>query len=301
MSINQKEWIDFCEGYKGYGLSSAQLNFDLAKLPKDLSAPTHDKHGIQLKKDKLLLKCSDCRLQISNGHEIRLDFKKNFNTCCDWIRGFATGISLMQRGQLVLHANSFVSNNQLIALTGDTGAGKSSLAMAFHQSGALFHADELVVFQKESHISLPGFPFLRLWPEELEKHTIDTSICNILWDEEKKYAYSTSTQRSTDSLAIDFLIHISESADIESCELKEVKGIEKLKVFLKSLYRPELLETIDPKQNHLQQAVNIIKTMRIFQLTRPLGQDSLKDAERLITHLIKWTEDFFELAVSRLR
>lgn len=153
----------------GYNLSASDLTFSLAEPPHELKSSKLIQGIFQVTQNQFLLNCDDCRILISNGNNIKLDYQENQNTTMDWLQSLSLGVCLMQRGHLVFHANSFIYKDSSIILAGDSETGKSTLAAQFHKLGALFHADEIVCFDKNSANMLPGLA----WPalsKAMERH-----------------------------------------------------------------------------------------------------------------------------------
>jgi hypothetical protein len=76
---------------------------------------------------------------------------------------------LGERGLLVLHASAVSSDTGVIAFTGQTGHGKSTLAASLHAVGLTPICDDGLVVTSDDHCSmaLPIYPGLRLWPESM--------------------------------------------------------------------------------------------------------------------------------------
>jgi hypothetical protein len=84
-----------------------------------------------------------------------------------FIVGPILAVLLRQRGLLVLHASSAVVNDVAIAFVGNSGAGKSTMAQAFHGHGHPVMTDDVMVVQLGGvcPMALPGYPLIKLWPE----------------------------------------------------------------------------------------------------------------------------------------
>ncbi len=69
-----------------------------------------------------------------------------------------------------LHASAVVVGQQAIAFLGHSGHGKSTLAAAFAQAEYPLLSDDILVVEdrEEEFIARPGYPFMRLWPDEAE-------------------------------------------------------------------------------------------------------------------------------------
>jgi hypothetical protein len=84
-----------------------------------------------------------------------------------FIVGPVLAVLLRQRGLLVLHASSAVVDGVAIAFLGNSGAGKSTMAQAFHTHGYPVMTDDVMVVQLggDGPMVLPGYPLIKLWPE----------------------------------------------------------------------------------------------------------------------------------------
>ena len=272
--------------FKAYHLDNLEINFSLGPVSEKLNESTVIDQIFQIKQDEFLLNCNDCRLFISKGTHLTVDYLQNLNTTQDWIQGLATAILLMQRGHLVLHGNAFSYGQRAFILAGDSESGKSSLAASFHQRGALFQSDELSCFKNDSAKLLPGFPFLRLWPETISSLKLNELQTRTLWDKENKLALDTSTQRYNDVLKADYLIFLSCEHDCQKVSLEKLCGLSKLEYFLKSLYRPEFLEIMDPDQHYMKQVSSLINEIDIYLLKRPRDKNTLTESTDLIEKIL---------------
>ena len=88
---------------------------------------------------------------------------------------------LSRREPIVLHASAVLTAHGVIAFTGKSGQGKSTLAASFAQKGYALVSDDCLVLRAEQAgwTALPSYPGVRLWPSTTEKllradtHTMD--------------------------------------------------------------------------------------------------------------------------------
>lgn len=74
-------------------------------------------------------------------------------------------------GRLVLHASAVgLPNGGVIAFTGDSGRGKSTLASAFYCAGYRLLSDDCLLLEKrgDSIFAVPAYPSMRLWPDSAD-------------------------------------------------------------------------------------------------------------------------------------
>ena len=83
-----------------------------------------------------------------------------------YLLGSAFGALLHQRGILPLHANAVALDGQVHAFLGHPGAGKATLAAAFHDRGYRLLSDDVCAVRLDAQDRPwvePGMPRLRLW------------------------------------------------------------------------------------------------------------------------------------------
>jgi hypothetical protein len=75
---------------------------------------------------------------------------------------------LEQQGILTLHASAAIIQDKAVAFLSHSGNGKSTLAVNFLTSGHALLTDDILPVEKkgERYWGRPGFPQLRLWPQE---------------------------------------------------------------------------------------------------------------------------------------
>ena len=83
-----------------------------------------------------------------------------------YVEGMMLAAALYQRGRFVLHASVVDLGGWAIAFMGLVGAGKSTLAAAFHARGHRILADDNAVLDLDAGRSLvlPAFPSLKIYP-----------------------------------------------------------------------------------------------------------------------------------------
>ncbi len=84
-----------------------------------------------------------------------------------YLLGPVLAFVLRLRGITCLHASAFCINGHAVALTGHSGAGKSTTAASFAGRGYPVLTDDLLALE-DGHAGImaqPGYPRLRLWPD----------------------------------------------------------------------------------------------------------------------------------------
>ena len=122
--------------------------------------------GIQLRWDNI------GAFLVRNGREIIIEPAPGVEESL--LRLFILGTSLAmllhQRGEaIILHASVVKVSGQAVAFVGVKGQGKSTMAATLHARGHHLVADDILAIdlRRPKPLALPGFPYLKLWPDAL--------------------------------------------------------------------------------------------------------------------------------------
>jgi hypothetical protein len=224
---------------------------------------------------------------VSNGNRVKIipDDGIDFDHLRRYVIGNIFGILLYQRGFAVLHASSLKIKNQTIAILGDIGKGKSSLAASLVMRGSDFLSDDVtaVDFSSKPFHVIPAYPYIKIHP------TIATSIgipkhdlLPICAGEEKKWfpvidRYLSSPQPLSRVyiLSSDPLIRIEPANSQESI-------IECIRYTIPTRW------SFPSDKIHFDNILQLVGKMQFYKIYRPNVQQSLpKVVQMLEEHLDK--------------
>lgn len=210
---------------------------------------------------------------VSSGQEILIDRAPTAED--DELRlfllGSAFGALLHQRGLLPLHGSAFEAYGGCVAILGDSGLGKSTLAGAFSKRGYRIMADDVSVVSVNGDgvpVILPGYPQLKLWPDAARRlgetpellPRVDTKLeKHCLPFQEGFYRKPVPLHR----------VYVLSTNSKRNLVLRSLKGVEKLTVLINNTYRVHFLYEMGAKALHFKQCVAVAKHAVVTKVTRP--------------------------------
>lgn len=190
---------------------------------------------------------------------------------------------LRQRGMLVLHANTAVTNRGAVTVTGETGAGKSTTLAALLNCGCAMLADDITVLRLGASglvEALPGIAKLNLCEDAAEMlgHSVDTLPRNPL--RRIKVVLPTHDEMVSFPTQL-YAIYLLKKTTADKIKLTSLDGSEKFAALMECIYGPFFTEE-HPGQFSL--FGEIVKQVKIFRLERPTSRWSAHEVAEVITN-----------------
>lgn len=225
---------------------------------------------------------------IKEGRRITCYLKKHHNNTAvtQILLCSCMGVLLAQKGMLALHGSlTFLQGNALI-ISGDSGAGKSSITARLLSEGARFMADDMacITFSESQPWGQPGFPICKLHQDMIEYFQLDKEKAFPLPDNKReKYGLPMDKVFHNKPEPIGAMVFIR-TTETERLSISQISGSSKLTLFIHSLYRKELYQATGFGQELLQKSIAFCNQVPMYQLLRPLqGVDPQEPAKLIRT------------------
>jgi len=183
---------------------------------------------------------------------------------------------LQQRGMVVLHANAAVTPAGAIAVSGVSGAGKSTTLAALLQRGCSMLADDITALRMDGAgqvLTLPGIPQMHLTEDSAAALGTDiTSLPRYAW-KRMKAAVPTRSAMYNEAVPLRAL-YLLETYAGDRLETRPLSGVLKFDALQKCIYGPLLAEE-HPGKFALFAA--IMNQVRIYSVKRPDNRWSLDE------------------------
>jgi hypothetical protein len=184
---------------------------------------------------------------------------------------------MRHRGDLVLHASTVELDGTTIAISGRSGAGKSTTTAALLARGARLVADDVTVLRRDLHgnpLLQTGLPFLHLTHEALKLTNLEAMGEQSPVRHDKRMLrcdMMTGQSRPLDALV---LLEVSDPAQSDDrLKISRCIGSEAFRVLQHCIYGP-LLPADTPRVFPLQSEV--VRTARVSRIVRPAGRSTLE-------------------------
>lgn len=245
---------------------------------KYLSGDTSDfQNDLIINQNLVLFKVPDTAIfSIEDGERITVSLMNEYDE--DLIRlyilGSCMGAILMQRKIYPLHGSAVAIDGKAYAIVGDSGAGKSTLASAFLSQGYHLLSDDVIAvsLSEQDHIPFvtPSYPQQKLWQESLDEFGIESSRLRSIFGRETKFCIPVSSQYFSGLLPLAGIFELIKTGNggIEICK---IENLERFHTLYRHTYRNILIKGLGLMEWHFQTSANILNSIEIFQLRRPVS------------------------------
>jgi hypothetical protein len=229
------------------------------------------------------------RYLVAHGEEITVDPREGVgdNDVRAYLFGSVFGTLLHQRKLVPLHVSSVATPKGLVAFTGGSGAGKSTMAGMLHRlTGWPMFCDDVAVVHPHEQLPLlrAGMLRLKLWKDAVEmigagpdRLTRDVAR----YDKFHVHAPEMFDQQRTMPLAALF-----ELREGEEVEITPVTGFHSFELVTRTIYRPYLVKLFSDLDMVTRRCAELASNIESYTLRRPwsvqgLGQSVAVIAEKL--------------------
>lgn len=254
--------------------------------------PEDEVRGIRAEGTEVYLTWSGIgRFLVRDGREILIDPEPDVSE--DVLRLFVLGTSMamllhQRQDMAVFHASAVSYSGSAIVFAGNRGAGKSGMAAAFHAGGSQLLADDVVAvdLSRDSPIVLPGFPFLKMWPDTLAAMGHQPEAMPKLRPELEKRGYRIANGFSKESVPLKaiFILGWGETVDIKPLEERDALfGL--MSYWYAARFGSEILQVMG-LSSHFERCARLVNAVPVYLLTKPDAQEALLESAKQIKTLL---------------
>ena len=259
-----------------------------APCPTSLPQPARSEMEAEIAENEVLLNIDKIgRFHIRQGREILIEAAADVQPkdLRLYLLGSALGAIYFQRGLFPLHASVVVIKGSAVAFTGDSGAGKSTMAAWMNSQGYPLLCDDVCVVRFDDQgtpVAYPGFPRLKLWKDALNAFEIDSSDLQRDYSRADKFHMSPSNRFWTDPVPLTHInvLQFSET-DSTPC-IEDVSPASAVHLLRNNTYRFQYISGLGLTRSHFLDCVKLARNTRLHYLNRPRNHADLAACQKLI-------------------
>jgi hypothetical protein len=225
------------------------------------------------------------RYLVAHGEEITVDPHEGAgdNDVRAFLFGSVFGTLLHQRKLVPLHVSAVATPHGLVAFTGASGAGKSTMAGLLHRhTGWPMFCDDVAVLRPDEQQPLlrAGMLRLKLWKDAVEMIEADPDrLTRDVARYEKFHVHAPEMfNQETMPLAALFELHRG-----DALEIRPIAGFQSFELVARTIYRPYLINLFSDLDMVTRRCAAVASGIETYSLQRPWSPEGLKQTVAAIS------------------
>ncbi len=258
----------------------ADVSIRLGKIASELSGTVLRTPLIQVNEQGLL------RFTVRNvanylvraGQEVIIDtpHPKGTPDIALFLLGSVLGFLCHQRGLLPLHASCVLFNGRVIALSGSSGTGKSTMAALLMAHGAQLLSDDVTVLDLQAEDGptvLPSFPRQKLWRDTLNALGIEPGRHLRSTVSMEKFDRSVSEYFCATPMRLDGVYHLHSRMKEDTPGLVPLESLEAVRILHDNIYRRTAAGLLGLADQQFQNCALLARAVppKVLQLPDKIG------------------------------
>jgi len=261
----------------------------LGKVPQTLSGDDVVTKGrLSMSPTEYLLHLPICSYYVKEGKEITIELQDDADEKS--VRLFlltnAMAALLHQRNKVALHAGAVVTNDGLIIICGDSGAGKSTTISALQQKGYKVFADDVVVLEEDAQgkvIAFASYPTIKLWEDSLEKLGVGELTEEAkLREHVAKYKLHFHEEFTREPLPVNRVFVLKKNETLSAPTIHPLSGVQAFTELYSNLYRTSLMNSLEKRNLLFNSISGLAGKIPVQQIERPTEGNSIDKVLALI-------------------
>lgn len=222
-----------------------------------------------------------------DGKEIIFEVKEN-RTVSDvspFLLGYCIAMILQQRHILAIHCSAVYDEKGAILVSGDSGAGKSTISRKLLEAGMKLMADDVAAVDLKEGVPFvyPAFPYQKLCRNEVEGRNLNLDELIYVDEEKDKFLVPVKEVYYGHSAPLKLMV-ILVAEDVEDIEIKKLSGMEHVFALKENLFLSMLPGEWKDDIYLNKTCLMVASKCPVYQIKRPCNNE--KDTSGDITNMI---------------
>ena len=259
-----------------------------APAPKTLPGGVRPMSEAQVTPGNVLLTIPGVgRYHVLAGREIRIEpfpGAKNEDIRI-FLLGSAFGAIFLQRGCFPLHASVVVIEGEAVAFTGDSGAGKSTMAAWMNKQGYPLLGDDVCVIrlnEDQVPMAFPAYPQMKLWKDALRSLELQTRGLRRDYARADKFHLAVESRFAEEPVPLRQIFFLRYFDDASAPSMEDISPSEAVPLLRNNTYRFQFISGLDLTGKHFRDCISIANSVPAHFLDRPRSLASLADCQHLV-------------------
>ena len=204
----------------------------------------------------------------------------------------AMSLILLQRNEAVLHGSALEYAGQAFIVSGDSGAGKSTVSFELMKEPYGFLADDTVRVHREGGLFLaePSYPQQKLCRDQALRLGLELEKLRYIDEDRDKFAKLCLDRYLHRGLPLKLMVILRKDPQARQVSCRELKGQDYLNAMTQAFYLANTYRNITGFPGELMmQLIALASQIRVYAVSRPETGDTVLQVTETIKQLIRET------------
>lgn len=203
----------------------------------------------------------------------------------EFVMGNTMALLFFEKDMNVIHGSAVRYKDKTIVISGDSGAGKSTMASKLIREGAMLISDDqsIVYLEKDNAVLLPGYPAQKLCVDASERNDFNIEDLIKIDEQKNKYAIPRIEQFYDERSKLDAIFFLSKHENGDDVVFEKITGADKVNILTMNLFlRPFFVQSIGLPPAFFMDCIKISSHVDMYKLSRKVGSYTEEEIFRII-------------------
>lgn len=231
------------------------------------------------------------KYHINNGNSITVDIcgKPDMQTLRAYLLGTAFGMLLLQKDIITVHGSTVVIGGKALILTGNCGAGKTTLSSWFQKSGFGYLSDDISAIRFDSAdvpAVYPSFVQQRINIDTALHLNLNFSFMSKASLHDNKFVIIPKDLFVSEPKPLGHVIQLKEE-ETDTVKIEKITGIDKVHFLIENIYCSMLYRDIGFKKSYFTTCMKMVEKISMYRLKRPKGLFTPEEQMRSVLEILQ--------------
>lgn len=260
-------------------------------VPAELKEKANTGFRYQINKNEFLLQFNPwAQFYLRNGNEITYCQEKGADErdTRAFLLSIVMSVLFQQRNALPVHSGSICFKGKAVLFAGNSGTGKSTLAMLMNrQFGYKINSDDVTVISDIDGMLLinSSFPSVKLWRDSIDLLGIDFRQLRPVRNGSYKYRYNNPEIFNNEPLLPYAIVFLNNNTLVREIQLSEVKGSAKFRLLGNLIYYGRITGSLYA-QEQLALMSALLSKVKCYEINIPSGGSGRDNLAGIINSIL---------------
>lgn len=239
-----------------------------------------------IKPDCCYLSNSICYLYIPDGNTLIYEKKPDhdYKNLANYLLGWGISMVFYRRVTAIIHCSALYNDKGAILISGQSGAGKSTVTTGLLDKGLKFLADDTsaVTVRGTEAYATPCYPYRKLCRDVVVARNLNIDDLLYIDEDKDKFMVPWTDFFPDYPIKVAALFYVELSQEDSEVRIEEITGFAKMSYIYGSLFLSRLLRPGDQDKFLFQMCLSLAGSIKVFRVTRPIERDTREELPNVI-------------------